>query len=123
MPDVETCVVLVAGTVNVSQQPAHGVEDGLGGAGVPLLAAWTQMADVSMLILYIQTHWTGSGSGTWGGEDVGLCLSLHQQQHLVPRPPNLQHLVRLQNLQSVLSSTSNHVSRVSNTIEQIYSDM
>ena len=39
MPDVQTCVVLVAGSVNVSQHAAHGVEDGLGGAGVPLLAA------------------------------------------------------------------------------------
>ena len=55
MPDVQTCVVLVAGTVNVSQQAAHGVEDGLGGAGVPLLAAWAQMTDVSMLILYTAT--------------------------------------------------------------------
>ena len=51
MPDVQTCVVLVAGSVYVSQQAAHGVEDGLGGAGGPLLAAWAQMTDVSMLIL------------------------------------------------------------------------
>ena len=55
MPDVQTCVVLVASSVNVSQHAAHGVEDGLGGAGVPLLAAWAQMTDVSIFILYIDT--------------------------------------------------------------------
>ena len=55
MPDVQTCVVLVAGTVYVSQHAAHGVEDGLGGAGVPLLTAWAHMTNVSMLILYIDT--------------------------------------------------------------------
>ena len=43
MPDVETCVVLVAGSVDVCQQAAHGVEDGLGGACVPLLAAWRKV--------------------------------------------------------------------------------
>ena len=37
------CVVLVFSPVNVSQEAAHGVEDGLGGAGVPLLAAWRKV--------------------------------------------------------------------------------
>ena len=43
MSDGQTCVVLIAGSVNVGQQAAHGVEDGLGGAGVPLLAAWRKV--------------------------------------------------------------------------------
>lgn len=43
-----------------------------------------------------------SGDNTWGGEDIGTGLALHQQQHLVPRAPHLEHLVGFQDVQGVL---------------------
>ena len=71
------CVVLVFSPVNVSQEAAHGVEDGLRSAGVPLLTAGA-------------------------GEHVGAGLALHQEDHLVPGPAHLQHPVRLQDVEGVL---------------------
>ena len=70
-------VVLILAAVDVSEESSHGVEDGLGSAGVPFLTARA-------------------------GEHVGAGLALHQEDHLVPGPAHLQHLVWFEDVQSLL---------------------
>ena len=57
VPHADVLVVVVEVAVDVGELSAHGVEDGFGGAGVPLFAAWT-------------------------GEDVRVGLPLDQEHHL-----------------------------------------
>ena len=70
-------VIFIFIAVDVSQQTAHGVKDGLRSAGVPLLTAGA-------------------------GEHVGAGLPLHQEDDLVSGPAHLHHPVWLEDVESVL---------------------